>query len=125
MNETIVSPWVIYLIMESKNIGAIILIVSCVTASLFWKMYSHTDARYKHFLHKTPHTEVEVEMRKNGIRHYRLLSWIFGFSCLICVILAIATLFIPSRDTLIMLYLNQFVTPENLDEAMKIINSMK
>ena len=125
MNETIVNPWIIYLIMESENIGAIVFIVLCGMGSLLWLMYFHTDARYKRFLRKKPHTDLEVEMRKKNARYYRLLSWLFGFGCLVCVILLITALFVPSRETLIMLYLNQFVTPENFDKAMEIINSMK
>ena len=123
MNETIVNPWVVYLIMESNTIGCYLLLLSIGLIAIMGHMIGRNNyhwMRFKRELHSHPE-----RLKSTSETKFKVAAIFFYTILILSIIVVIGCIFMPSRDTLIALYINQFITPENVDKAFEIFKSFK
>lgn len=95
MDQPYIPSWILYLVMESKTL-CVYAIIICTTLG------------YIAFL-------------KADTTRLKAFRWLLrGFSG-VCGIIILIALFMPSVETLLLMYVNQFVTPENLEEAKAFV----
>jgi hypothetical protein len=123
MSETIVNPWVVYLIMESSTICGVLLVLSLSIIPIMIQAIGKNNYNWGTFrLQLKRHPE---ELKSTSELKFKLNALFFYTVIILSIMVVIACIFMPSRETLIALYINQFITPENVDKALEIFSSFK
>lgn len=123
MSETIVNPWVVYLIMESSTICVVLLVLSLSIIPIMIQAIGKNNYYWGTFrLELKKHPE---RLKSTSELKFKLNALFFYTVIILSIMVVIACIFMPSRETLIALYINQFITPENVDKALEIFNSFK
>ena len=98
--EPIISPWVIYALPLVDKLIAVLLVVSMLAMTTLIILYTD-DYFYKYM----------------GTQVVKIVWVVFIISGLLAI-------FIPSKNTLIAMYVANHVTPDNLSKAQEIITTL-
>lgn len=100
MNEPLISPLTIYLILNIKLFAVIMLLIGIVITMYFG-------------------------LKIDSPRYTLKMRVVYGFIALIGAFMVIAALFVPDSKTLIAMYLTNYVTQENVEAVKALFNSLQ